>query len=128
MESSRISNLPSIFPTIARHLGFTDHWPLPLEVRLRCVVTNPMSHVVSRRIRRPGNSHLNATELRVRRTLRRIVGEQVLVAEFVADLAEDVIELRHRSRVVVLASRVFRELDQSMLAANLASGAILDGQ
>src|ERR1700691_832078 len=35
------------------------------EVRLRYVVAGPVSHVVRRRIRGPGNSHLNPPKLRV---------------------------------------------------------------
>src|SRR5271169_2561409 len=96
------------------------------EVRLRSVVASPMPHAIRRCLDRAQNRDLNTAKLRVRQALRRIVGQKVLSAEFVADLAEGIVQLRHRGRVVILASRVFRELDQGMFAAGLASCTVLD--
>src|SRR5258708_29349624 len=36
-----------------------EPWPLLLKVRLRCVVTRPVSHAVRRRLGQPGNCNLD---------------------------------------------------------------------
>src|SRR5882672_4619528 len=134
-EFMRISNLPSMFPTIDRVLRF--YWPqVPgypwslttalSEIRFRRIVPSTVSHPVRRRLGLSRDSNLNTAKLRIRQALRWIVSQQILRAQFLADLAEGVIQLHHRSRIVVLAARIFRELDQRMLASGLASRAVLD--
>src|SRR6202008_4652987 len=97
------------------------------KFRFYCVVTRSMPHMIRRRFGHPSNVHLDAAELRERRLLHRIVRQQILRAQFVTDLVKRLIELRGRSRVVELPSRVFGELNERVLSSRFASRAALNG-
>src|SRR5579871_1464980 len=82
-----------------------------------------MADSIGRRIWHTGDFYFNPAKVRERCVLRRIVGEQILRPEFVADLLESLIELRDGGRVIVLPPCVLGKLDQGMLAASFASRA-----
>src|SRR5271169_3205319 len=65
------------------------------EVGLNSVVPGTVAHVVDTSGRATGDADLDAAKLGVGEPLIGVVGEQILGAEFVADLAEGVVELGH---------------------------------
>lgn len=58
----------------------------------------------------------DAAKLRERCALRRIIRQQILRAQFVADPTKRLVELLRRSRIVVLPAGIFRKLNQGVLA------------
>src|SRR5690348_10666667 len=74
-----------------------------------------------------GELHFDAAVLGVGVTLRGVVGEQVLGAKLVADLAEGVVELGNGGGVKVFAAGIGGDLDEGVFAAGIASGAGFDG-
>src|SRR5258705_11400630 len=95
------------------------------EVRLRTVIPGPMPHTKVVSFRHPVDIDLQAPELGVREAPRWVVRQQILHAQFVANLVERAVQLRERTRVVILPTRVFRELNQRMLATRVATRARL---
>src|ERR1035438_5194421 len=91
------------------------------------VVTGAMPHTVARSLRYTRHFDLNVAELRPRRALRRIISQQILRAQFVADFAKRLVQIPRGGRVIILPTRIVRELDQGVLAAGFASSAALDG-
>src|SRR5579863_2753061 len=73
------------------------------------------------------NLHLNTAKVRISQTSRRIIAKQVLSTEFIADLAEGFVELRHRCSVKIFAPGVGRDLNERMFPAQVAPGTGLDG-
>src|SRR6266850_3997568 len=69
----------------------------------------------------------DAAKVGVRELLLGIVADQVLSAEFIGNLAKGSIELTHAGRVVVFPAGVVGELNQSILAADVATRVGLDG-
>src|SRR5580704_14586837 len=82
-----------------------------------------MTDLVLRSIGVSAQAHMQTTKLGIGKPLGRVVSQQVLRAELIADLAKRAVELLQRTRIVILAPRVLRELDQRMLAAGVAAGA-----
>src|SRR5271166_1316710 len=73
------------------------------------------------------NLNVDAPEFGVGKAGARVVGNQVLGTQFVADLAKCRVQLLKTAGVKVLASGVARELDQGMLSAYVPTGAVFDG-
>src|SRR5579864_211372 len=96
------------------------------KIRLCRVIPGSMADLVAGRVGHASHAHMDAPKLGIGRPFRWIVSKQVLGAEFVADLAEGFVELHCGSGVVILAAGVFGELDEGVLAPDLASGAGLN--
>src|SRR5579863_7445918 len=71
--------------------------------------------------------HLDTAVIGIRGTPRRIVGQEILSTEFIADFLESFIKLRHRGGIKIFASGVFGDLDEGMFATEVASGAGFNG-
>src|SRR5215813_8050034 len=90
-----------------------------------------MTYLKSRRIRIVFacrvDLDLDTAEFGIGEPLAWVIRNEVLRAQFVADLAKRSVELVERAGVVILATSIARELDERVLAANVASGVALDG-
>ena len=82
-----------------------------------------MAHVKCIGLRHAADLHIDAAKLRERIALRRIISQQILRPQFIADLLKCLVQLRGRCRIIELPARVVGELNQRVLAAGLASGA-----
>src|SRR5271157_3882392 len=69
---------------------------------------------------------LYAAVVRVRESRTGVVGNQVLRAQFIADLAKGGVELLQATGIEVLTAGIARELDERVLPANVAAGAVFD--
>jgi hypothetical protein len=78
---------------------------LQSETRFHRVIAGTMADVVVRGFWHTVHADLNAPEFR-KRLLRRVVSEQILRAQFVADFVECFIQLRNGSRVIIFAAGV----------------------
>jgi len=83
--------------------------------------------VVSRGLGPAQYIDLDAAKIGKRCPVNGIVGQQILRAQFIADLLEGVVELRYGGRVIIFAAGILGELDEGMLASGFAPGAALDG-
>src|SRR6185369_7453525 len=90
-----------------------------------CVIARSMGNMKSSSRRKIGGGrihfYLDAT-IFLTRLLRWVVGNQILGAQFFADLAEGPIQLIDGGRIVVLTSGVGRHLDQRMFTAKVPTG------
>ena len=77
--------------------------------------------------RRVGQIYVQLAKLRTGITLGWIVGQQILSSQFVTDLLKGTIQLRRRRRVIILAARIRRDLDQRVLAPRVASRVRFNG-
>src|SRR5271157_2067519 len=73
------------------------------------------------------NLDLNAAEARVGQSRTGVVSNQVLCAQLVADLAESGVQLLQTAGVEVLPAGIAGELDERMFSADVAAGAVFDG-
>src|SRR5208337_2651301 len=99
----------------------------PSERALARVVAGAIMRLKRTARRRVRQVHPQLTEFRIRMALGRIVGQQILGSEFVADLAEGVVQLRQRLGVVILAACIRGDLNQRMLAASVPPRVRFDG-
>src|SRR5208283_4200828 len=70
---------------------------------------------------------LNAAEIRIREARAGIVGDQVLGAQLITDLAKGGVELLQAAGIEVLAPGIPRKLDERVFPANVAASAVFDG-
>jgi hypothetical protein len=82
-------------------------------MRLGRVVSRPVTHLKAGICGQPSDRYLDVAKLRIRKALRRIVRQQILGTQFIADLAKGFVELRQRRRVEILAAGVGGKLDQA---------------
>src|SRR5215469_6378764 len=101
-------SLSFIFPPII--FSAPDRQPLAssgFSIRgLYGVIAGPMAHVIACRRRHTDDFDIDFPEIRKRRTLRRIVRQQILRAQFVADFVKCLVQLCDGGSVVVFPSRV----------------------
>src|SRR5262245_59130003 len=71
--------------------------------------------------------YFDPSKRRIGELFRRVIGQEILGAQFVADLFKGSVELGFGGGVEVAASGVLGELDQGVFAAGVASGAGFDG-
>src|SRR5271157_76312 len=76
------------------------------ERTLSRVVPRSIVRLIRASRRRVRQVHPQLTEFRIRIALRWIVRQQILRPQFVADLAERVVQLRQRRGVVILPARI----------------------
>ena len=86
-----------------------------------------MAHLEAGRLGEAADGHLEASKVRARHTIGGIIGQQILGAKLVADLAEGVVDFVRGSSVKVAAAGVLGKLNQRVLAAGVATRAGLNG-
>src|SRR3954469_11329792 len=93
--------------------------------RLPGVVAGAMADFVIQP--RLGEGDFDAAEFGVGKLLLGVIADQVLRAQFLRDLMEGGIELGDTRGIVMFPTSIVGELDQGILATNVASGVGLDG-
>src|ERR1039457_5408035 len=105
-------------------------WGKPLLPR-HGVVTSPMAYLqrggIGIILGRSIDLDLDAAVIRIRESSTGVVGDQILGAQFVANLPECGIQLLQSAGVKVLPSSVARKLNQRVFTADVASCATFNG-
>src|SRR5580700_821963 len=108
-------------------LGQTSSDQASSEVRFHGVVAGAVADIVFRGFGPAQYVDLDAAKIGKRCPVNRIVGQQILRAQFVADFLESVVKLRDGGRIIMFTASIFGKLDEGVLASGFAPRAVFDG-